>query len=192
MTVAAPASALIIFEDDFNRARTNNVGNGWTELEDDNNDVAIRNYRLRLRDTLPGNPDAAASQLGGLSTVGLTNIFLSYNWSASRDTEAADDLFVEWKPQSDATWNRLAAHNLGRRAGGFNSVGLGIGAEGKSGLQIRFWTDVSWRTEAAYIDNVKLKGIRGVAVSISEPATLMLAAFGFGLVGLGAAFRRRQ
>jgi hypothetical protein len=52
LCVCSSASASVIFSDNFDRNNSNNVGNGWSEYEDDNNDVAIRSGVLRLRDTI--------------------------------------------------------------------------------------------------------------------------------------------
>ena len=189
--IASPASAAIIFQDNFNRANSDTVGNGWVELEDDSNDVRVKNSTLRLRDTLSGEPDAAASQLGGLSSLGIFNITLSYDWARLNDeSENSDKLHVEWKLTTDSSWNNLATHSLG---GGSSlkseTVSLGSGAENVNNLQIRFWTDVSTSKEGAKIDNVVLSG-NYVYVAVPEPGTLVL--FGLGILGIGYLGWRRR
>ena len=80
--VSVSASAMTIFSDDFNRANSNNVGNGWSEIEDDNNDVAIVNNTLRLRDSrFLASPDAAVTR--SIDTSGFTSIFVDFDWAAS-------------------------------------------------------------------------------------------------------------
>lgn len=186
---AVPVSAVTIFMDDFNRANNSTVGNGWLETENNAGDVAIRNGRLRLRDILPGpGIDAAASQLGGLEATGLSDIALMYDWSATSNTESSDDLFVQWKLTSQAMWTTLVTHTLGGSGFVSNTVQLGAGADGQSDIQIRFFTDVSTETEAAFIDNVKLTGEVGTS-PVPEPATFAL--FGLGLIGLGWVQYRR-
>jgi len=196
VTVASPASATIIFQDDFNRDNNNTVGNDWSEIEDETNDTAIRSSTLRLRDFKDktdsadgqGIVDAAAGQLAGFNTVGFTNIILMYDWAATDNTESNDTLWVQWKLGTDALWNTLVAQALGGSGFAPESFGLGIGAEGVSNLQIRFATDVSTYKEAAFIDNVKLTGY--YPTRVPEPSTLML--MGIGLVGLGWMGRKKK
>ncbi|MEO1202701.1 MAG: PEP-CTERM sorting domain-containing protein [Pseudomonadota bacterium] len=182
---ASIAQAAIIFSDDFNRTNSNTVGNGWTELEDDANDVAIRNGRLRLRDTLPGNPDAASTN--AISTLGFTDIMLSFDWAASSNTESSDDFYVDWSTDN-ANFTNLFSTGLG--GSGFESVSLGplAGLGGNDPIYLRFWIDVSTSTETVRIDNVVLSGTRiGGPSRVSEPATLLL--LGLGLLCLAGARR---
>lgn len=182
---ASIAQAAIIFSDDFNRANNNTVGNGWTELEDDANDVAIRNGRLRLRDTLPGNPDAASTN--AISTLGFTDIFLSFDWAASSNTESSDDFYVDWSTDN-ANFTNLFSTGLG--GSGFESVSLGplAGLGGNDPIYLRFWIDVSTSSETVRIDNVVLSGTRiGGPSRVSEPATLLL--LGLGLLCFAGARR---
>ena len=67
--LAAPSAfAVVIFQDDFSGNNRNNVGNGWAEIERNNNDVAVSNGVLRLRDLRNNGIDAAATQ-SGFSTM---------------------------------------------------------------------------------------------------------------------------
>ena len=107
-------ATVIAFEDNFNRDNNDIVGNNWVEVEDDNdNDVAIYNSALRIRDK---NPDGAATQ-SGISTAGLDNITLSFDWSLVGDTESegkyADYFNVFWKPSTDAIFLELVSLTLG-------------------------------------------------------------------------------
>jgi hypothetical protein len=174
------ASATVIFQDDFNRADSNNVGNGWSTIEDDRNDVAIRNNTLQLRDNQRGI-DAAAWHYN--STETFSEIYIDFDWAASYNTESRDDLYLSWFDGTD--WNDIWHTTLG--GSGFASVSVGAiaGAENLSDFGFAFWTDVSSSREAAFIDNVVL---RGTVTSVSEPGSLAL--LGLGLAGLG--FVRKQ
>lgn len=169
--MANSASAVVIFQDNFDGGNRNTVGNGWSEIEDQSNDVAVNNGRLRLRDTQQGI-DAAASQLNGFSTIGLTDIMLSYEWGASNNTEPNDSLFVEWRT-SGSSWTQLVEHALGGSSLVGNVLQLGMMAANQASIEFRFYTSVSTNSERAYIDNVLLTG-RSVTSAVSEPGTLSL------------------
>ncbi len=185
--LAAPSAfAVVIFEDNFNGRNGNTVGNGWSEIERQHNDVAIHGGVLQLRDRQNGM-DAAASQLGGFSTIGLTDIMLSYDWGASNNTENNDSLFVEWRVSGSSSWTELIQHALGGSSLTGNVLSLGVAAANQASIEFRFYTSVSASNERALIDNVMLTG-RTAAMAVSEPTTVML----IGLAMLGFVARKRQ
>lgn len=194
IAMSAPAHALVIFEDNFQRPTSNTVGNGWSEIEDDSNDVAITTFGgasrfVRLRDSQSGI-DAAISQLGGISTLNHINITLSYDWRPFSNSEGSDTLVVEWNLVSDGnSWNNVATHGLGGSGTTSSSFALGVNAANVTNLQFRFRTDTSENrsTEGAWLDNVVLSGDLS---QIPEPGTISL--LGLGLLGAGIARRRRN
>ncbi len=177
MLGASSSFGAIIFQDNFNRADSNTVGNGWVELENDNNDVRIRNNQLRLRDFLPGNPDAAATRQ--FSTVGFTDIYLDLRWAPLTSSEGSDDFFVDWSADG-STWTQIFASGLG--GSGFSSVSLGplVGAGGNDPFFLRLWTDVSRSNEGASIDAIAIRG-----TAVPEPGLIGLLLVG--LFGMGIA-----
>jgi hypothetical protein len=183
LCVCSSASASVIFSDNFDRNNSNNVGNGWSEYEEDSNDVAIRSGVLRLRDTIRLSlVDTAASN--NASTIGYDDIYLDFEWAA-KNTEGKDTLHVSWNDGSG--WNDIWSTNLGESS--FASVSLGaiLGASNLANLQISFWTNVSRYNESAYIDNVVL---RGTPTSVSNPSSIAL--LGLGLMGLSLARRKKS
>jgi hypothetical protein len=184
LCVCSSASASVIFSDNFARNNNNNVGNGWSEFEDESNDVAIRSGVLRLRDTVWWSwADAVATN--HTSTVGYDDIYLDFDWAASRNTERTDMLNVS--ANNGSGWTNLWSTPLGGSY--FASVSLGalVGADNIANLKFRFWTDISFYDEAAYIDNVVL---RGTPTNVSNPPSIAL--LGLGLMGLGLARRRKS
>ena len=176
--ISTSASAMIIFSDDFNRSNSNNVGNGWSEIEDDSNDVAIVNNVLQLRDNRFGT-DAAVTRT--MDTTGFSSIFIDFDWAASYNTESSDELFVGYK--GIILYRKLWETDLG--GSGFASETIDASAMiGDTDARLRFWTDVSGSTEAAYIDNVVVRGVRGATASLSEPGTLILMGLGLAAMGL--------
>jgi hypothetical protein len=71
--VGSASAVTILFSDDFNRANNNTVGNGWQEA----GGISINNNQLLF----DGNGTLTATQgTSPLSTIGLTNITLEYDW----------------------------------------------------------------------------------------------------------------
>jgi len=194
LCACSSASAVVIFSDDFNRDNSNTVGNGWNEIDDENNDVAIKDNALMLRDNrsfwIFDLIDAAASN--NASTTGFHDIFLDFDWKASDNTESSDKLYVSWTNADGIFdgllgWTELWSTSLG----GSNFVSVSLGAitdfNNLANLKFAFWTDVSSSREAAYIDNVVL---RGTLTKVSNPSSVAL--LGLGLMGLGIARRKKS
>src|SRR6266487_3436272 len=90
LAMTGPATASVIFADDFNRGVSDALGNGWSEVEAQPSDVSIVNRsgsdrQMSLQDL---SPDAIASQMDGISAAGYSAITLSYEWAAQRGSEA--------------------------------------------------------------------------------------------------------
>jgi hypothetical protein len=146
---AAPASAASLWQDQFDRANGNAVGNGWIELQNDDDDVAIAASRLRLRDfRLFALEDAAATRTG-ISTAGHGNVGITLNWAPLTASESDDLLYVSWKPSAAATWIHAGTLGLGGD-GTFLTSNFSLGASAAdTTIDVRLWTDVN---VSAYVD----------------------------------------
>ncbi len=189
----APASALTITADNFDRANSNTVGGGWVESSDNANDAAIFTNQLRLRDNQVGTPDAAVRQ-SGFSTIGLTNIMVTLDWLALGNNEITDTLNVAWAIGNPGTFNPGSWTTVGT-VGGLSSGGytlgqsfaLGAAATGQAVISIMLYSDVSaggpGNNEGFLIDNFVLSGVP-VVTPISLPGSGLLLMSG--LVGFAA------
>lgn len=166
-----PTIPVAIFADDFNRAGSDTVGNGWFEHADDAADIAIfaggvgGTGAVRLRDDFSGDPNQPQRDTDlwhDVSTVGFGDIRIEFDWAvdAGQDSEDGDFLFVGWRIGNTGAFTDLASFPLGGPEGLFTheSFSLGIGAEDLSQIQIRFSTDVNNNDEGATLDNVQVIG----------------------------------
>lgn len=206
-TILSPASAAVIWQDQFNRPSSNSVGNGWTEIENDASDVAILGNTLLLRDTRNGaptvtSPDAAATQ-SGISAAGYQDLFVEFGWGPLGASDPSDKLYVSWKPSSTATWTTLGWFGLGGN-GSYVTNGFLLGSlADDTSIDLRFWTNVDDHQEGARIDWVTLSGNeipppppslplpnQAIQAAAGVPAPGTLALLGVGLAALGSLRRR--
>jgi hypothetical protein len=194
---AATAHATPVFSDDFNRAISNSVGNGWTEQESQAGDISIVNrsgidHQMQIQDL---SPQAIASHVSGVSTVDFTQLYLSYEWAPLSNTELGDQLLVEWRDGSvsGSVWNLIATHDLnGGQSYSAELLSLSSSSNGLADIELRFRLNLNENNEGALVDNVLLSGMSATTLSsnaVPEPCTLALA--GVGLVGMFASSLRR-
>ena len=188
---AGDASAAVLFQDDFTRSNSDSVGNGWSEVENDANDVTINNKRLFLRDTLTDGVDAAASSLV-IDATGYKNLSIQFKWKSINNNELSDNVFLSWAldPAPVQTnpdlWTLLFKGSADETSYHFENVSLS-GAD-NSMFNLMFWTDVDQANEGFLIDAVKVSGNAISAVPL--PAGLPLLAGG--LAAFGLARRKRK
>jgi len=187
--VSSSVSATVIFSDNFNRANSSNIGNGWTEIEDDSYDINIWDWNdaqdgvVRLRD---GTPDAELYRT--VDTTGFSDIYLDFVWGGS------DAWFISDTDTFNAGYNdgnglvTLFSESLDG-FDGYHSLSFGAlsGANNNSDLEIRFWIDADGNGDKGYLDDVV---VRGTAASVPEPGSLAL--LGLGLAGLGLSRRKTK
>ena len=180
--VSGSANATTIFEDDFDRDNNRIIGNGWSEIEDASNDVAIENDYLLLRDQSGQAEDAGA--FNSISTVGFTDIGLSFDWRENGRNEGSEMFHVSWS--DGVTWTEVWSASIDNVTP-FVSVDMNLtGAEGRTDFGLMLWTDgTNGAVEGVRIDNVVLYGMDPVP----EPATMLL--FGLGLLGLAGVSRKK-
>jgi hypothetical protein len=191
VTASSASQAALIWSDEFSRSSSNSVGNGWTEIEDDSNDVGIvfNNYLL-LRDRTP----SAAAYQSGISTVGYENITVEFRWRPW-DSDAADTLSFVYQAQPVLDWTLGFITDLGISPETYQtaSFALDLAAGNTETLDIGFILNATYKKDAAKIDYVRIYGDEmtgGGGNSIPEPSGIAL--FGLGIVGLGFAARRRS
>ncbi len=197
---AAPASAVPIYSASFTAADNATVGNGWAEIEQDADDVAIVSNMLQLRDNNSNGAPLSAAALQTISTTGFSNITLSFDWAALEPSDEGDQLIAEWRT-GNVAWTiatggtSLATLDLGGSTSlaGSGVLNLGAAADNLANIQIRFRTNVSnganGDVEGAVVDNVLVSG-SAITAQVPEPLTVSL--FGAGLVGVYAARRRKD
>ncbi|MDB5749512.1 MAG: hypothetical protein JWP72_4360 [Massilia sp.] len=181
------AGPVTIFEDDFDRADGNSVGNGWYEIEGIAADVAITANTVRLRSQAAGingtatTPDAALTRT--ISTVGVNSVAVAFTWSPYTASESSDFLNLAWKKSADVTYTNVGSLALGGQTGyTFASFHLGAMASNTS-IDLRFWTNVNANNEGAFLNSVKV-------TAVPEPGSIALMSLA--LAGMGLVARRKR
>jgi hypothetical protein len=198
LTTTSASAATVLFSDDFDRANNKTLGNGWSELSYNRNDVAVRGKSMLLRDDAAGLPDAAAASLV-IDGTGYENITVSFDWRSLGPNERKDDLFMSFAEApapalTDADdWTLAFNGGAGGKKWFTESISISAGADNTL-FNIMFWTDVSSRLnggkrEGFRIDNVVVMG-DSIVAAVPAPASLPLLAAG--LLGLGFVGRRKK
>jgi hypothetical protein len=175
-------AATVIFEEDFDRASypENNLGNGWTKTSNNIDDVQIR-ARAPVQDPTDGIlflRDINASVTHQDSTVGFTNISISFDWRGSQ-AETGDLLGLRW---SDGTTTfdsglMLDLANTTLTTSTYNF----IGAANLPNFSYTFYTTVDGGAGTNDAARLQLVTLSGTVVPI--PAAAWLFGSALGLLG---------
>ncbi|WP_227268291.1 VPLPA-CTERM sorting domain-containing protein [Roseobacter weihaiensis] len=140
-----------------------------------------------MRDTLFGNPDAAAAS-AVIDATGFKNITVSFTWRAFFGNEASDDLYLSWAfdPAPALTdqnaWTEVFSNGSETTTTFSETVSLGSAADGAL-FNLMFWSDVSASSEGFKIDDVVVTGEAITPVPLPASLPLMAAALaGFGIM----------
>jgi PEP-CTERM motif len=176
LTFASTASAAVIFEDDFDRADSNTLNNGWTEGEISPDHVSLINQSLVLK---ARNRPLARNYLDN-SEAAYTDIVLRFDWVGDNNISlnVFSGNFLD--PGEDQVFVTSLFGD-----GGHAVVSLPSGGNTYFSLRL----EGNFPDETFRVDNVHVPG-EPVVASVPEPTTLSL--IGFGLLGLGAMARRRR
>jgi hypothetical protein len=157
LVAAQPAGAVSIFLDDFNRANSATVGNGWVE----GSGILVDAYSLLFA----GNATLTATQgTLTLSTVGFTNLALSYDWSSSGG-ESNDRLLSFWSQDGGTTLNSLGTHSLNSlNTFAPASFNLPSTAQNLADITLVFRFEGNMGNDNVRVDNVLLQGSAAAAV----------------------------
>jgi hypothetical protein len=197
------ASAVVLFEDSFDRATNNSVNAGlssnvWTEHEV--NTSAVRVFQnngygaLQLRNIQVNNPPDASVLAGAFSTAGYTNIQVTFEYRATASGNESDDrLYFDWGTTSAVgTINPVGGfHNNSTGVNDFATaiINLGASASDQAAIYLRLFTDVNATSEGYLIRNFKLTGDASpVAAPGETPLPGAAVLFGTVLAG-GAGYR---
>lgn len=182
-------AAAVIFQDDFSRSNSNEPGPNWISVESDENDIAIYNQQLRLRDYLSPNGTRVSLFVDANNVEDLS---LSFSWRVLSSTETSDSLVVSSDSSSDTQNQALFSTGLGNPGTFSESLSLADSYVGWIG----FWLNVNSASEAIYIDDIMISGSlkttadKAGAVAVSEASSFALLSIG--LLGLASARRKRS
>jgi|TARA_B110000902_G_scaffold200458_1_gene227638 hypothetical protein len=187
---AAAVPVNILFEDTFERATDNDVGNSWvTVREEQANYIRVKDGKLRLR----GKNEPELYQK--ISTVGFDTITIDFKWTQAAG-EGQDALNLFWI--DDVTDQKLWTTEdvdpvWTMKLSNYDSDPVTVSVKIEAGGELAnaafgFNVNVNKDDEQAFITQVTVMGNKAIATVPDTSSTSLL--LGTGLLGLAAVRRR--
>ena len=169
----APTGQTEIWRDNFERpAGSSTVGNGWTEIEANYNNVEVTplgapgpGMIVRLFNVRADEPDAAIRRM--ISTAGYENIKLAFSYKAGTFAYYGDTLKVYYTVDSGTSWTLITSLNVQVNNGIWYSWSGSIGeaAANAPGFGISLESDIEWENVNTNYSSTKGPVINYVVIS---------------------------
>jgi hypothetical protein len=176
------------FEESFGNGSSTATVSGWTETE------ANASYaKISTTDGMSNSNKRHLRLSKGayvtktISTVGYTDVELSYYWRGDAQAESSDKLRVFWKKSTDASFTEINVgnppHNLNTNTASWsNKVVVQLPVEAwDTSIDLMFKGDTNSEDEEARVDEIKLLGLQNNILVGNMDTVCTSAGYDFGV-----------